>query len=76
MMSYGGLLKRFVVANFDYSVWVEYCANSLFQSYVEKCRAFDPVGFDRAIHQDEQTSCFDFRRVIVQAFINDLVLDD
>lgn len=57
---------------FDNSIWTNYCSNTAFQNYVENCRAFDPVGYDRAILRDEESKCFDFRRVIVEAFIGDM----
>jgi hypothetical protein len=51
--------------------WKTYCADPKFQRYLGTCKAFDPVGIERALHADEQSGSFDFRKVIIGAYLED-----
>lgn len=55
----------------DEAKWKIYCTDPEFQQYLSVCKNFDPVGFDRALRQDEDSSSFDFRRVIMAAYVED-----
>ncbi|MBI4996838.1 MAG: hypothetical protein HZC22_08045 [Rhodocyclales bacterium] len=56
---------------YDKSVWDSYKADLDFRRYLEGCRNFDPEGFDRALKEDEDAHSFDFRRVIIAAYLED-----
>ena len=51
--------------------WQIYCDDPRFQHYLGTCKAFDPVGIERALHADELSGCFDFREVIIGAYLED-----
>lgn len=55
----------------DQSVWDSYRADQAFSCYLEACRSFDPEGFDRALKEDENAHSFDFRSVIITAYLED-----
>lgn len=55
----------------DQSVWDFYKADPDFRRYLEECRSFDPEGFDRALKEDENVYSFDFRCVIISAYLED-----
>lgn len=55
----------------DQSVWDSYQADPAFRRYLEVCRNFDPEGFDRALKEDEDAYSFDFRRVVIAAYLDD-----
>jgi hypothetical protein len=48
--------------------WTDFSFKADFKSFVEKCRDFDPIGFDRAITQDEKSNSYDFHRVVVEGY--------
>jgi len=60
------------VINFDLTLWKEYCANPDFRKFLNGCRHFDPIGFDQALKRDENSNVLEFRRVIVEAYRDDL----
>lgn len=55
----------------DQTVWDSYIADPSFRRYLEVCRNFDPEGFERALKEDEEAHSFDFRRVIIEAYVED-----
>lgn len=55
----------------DQSAWDSYRADANFRCYLEGCRNFDPQGFDRALKEDEDAHSFDFRCVIIAAYLED-----
>lgn len=55
----------------DQAIWDSHCADPQFMNYLKTCRQFDPEGFERALHQDEASNSFDFRRVILEAYAED-----
>ena len=60
------------MANVDQVQWRTYCADPRFQRYLDTCKAFDPVGIERALKADETVGSFDFHRVIIAAYLDDL----
>jgi len=59
------------MANVDEVQWRTYCADPQFQRYLGTCKDFDPVGIDRALSADEKSGSFDFRKVIIGAYLED-----
>lgn len=57
--------------NVDEVRWRTYCADSQFLRYLGICKDFDPVGIERALRADERSGSFDFRRVIIEAYLED-----
>lgn len=55
----------------DEQRWGDCCRKAIFKDYLANCRAFDPVGFDRAMAQDELSRSFEFRSVIIESFLED-----
>lgn len=55
----------------DQTVWDSYIADPSFRRYLEVCRNFDPEGFERALKEDEEVHSFDFRCVIIEAYVED-----
>lgn len=66
------LFKGEIMEVCDQIVWNSYIANPSFRRYLEVCRNFDPKGFERALKEDEAAYSFDFRRVIIEAYMEDL----
>lgn len=59
------------MVNFDETQWKAYCADPRFQRYLGVCKDFDPVGIERALNADEKSGSFDFRKVIIEAYLED-----
>lgn len=59
------------MANVDQAEWQAYCVDPRFQRYLDTCKAFDPVGIERALNSDEKSGSFDFHRVIIEAYKED-----
>ncbi|TXT25651.1 MAG: hypothetical protein FD131_4518 [Rhodocyclaceae bacterium] len=59
------------MANVDQAEWQAYSADPGFQRYLGVCKAFDPVGIERALNTDEKSGSFDFQRVIIAAYLED-----
>jgi len=57
--------------NVDEVRWRTYCADPQFLRYLGICKDFDPVGIERALRADERSGSFDFRRVIIEAYLED-----
>lgn len=59
------------MANVDQAEWQAYSADPGFQRYLGTCKDFDPVGIERALNTDEKSGSFDFRKVIIEAYLED-----
>jgi hypothetical protein len=59
------------MANVDEVQWQAYSADPGFQRYLGACKAFDPVGIERALNTDKESGSFDFHRVIIAAYLED-----
>ena len=51
--------------------WQAYCTDPVFLRYLAACKAFDPLGIERALEADEKSGSFDFHRLIVEAYRED-----
>lgn len=60
-----------LMLNVDEIQWKTYSADPKFQRYLGTCKDFDPVGIERALQADEILGSFDFRNVIVGAYLED-----
>lgn len=59
------------MASRDEHEWKTYLANPRFERYLIACKSFDPIAIERALCLDEKSKSFDFRRVIIDAYVED-----
>ena len=59
------------MVNVDQAEWQAYSADPGFQRYLGACKAFDPVGIERALNTDAESGSVDFHRVIIAAYLED-----
>ena len=59
------------MVNIDETEWQTYSADPRFQRYLGACKDFEPVGMERALNADEKSGSFDFRKVIIKAYLED-----
>lgn len=50
--------------------WEELMVRNDFRAFVQECRSFDPVGFDRALKDDLDRGCDVFRLAVIDVFQN------
>lgn len=62
---------RPIMLNVDEIQWNTFCADPQFRRYLGTCKDFDPVGIQRALNTDKKSGSYDFRKVIIEAYMED-----